>query len=66
MTDFLLKIHSEKSTEFFEPDSVMPDNQLARKIQSKSIRGLGSEPPSGDIGGGVPYEPGDLREAKLL
>ena len=38
----------------------MPDNQLARGIQSKSILGLGAEHPVGDVRGEAPNELGDF------
>ena len=39
---------------------MVPDNQLAREIQSKSIWGLGAEPQMGGVGGEGPPEPGGL------
>ena len=37
---------------------MIPDNQLARRIQSKRIGSLGVEPPAGDVGGLASHEPG--------
>ena len=34
------------------------ENHLARGIQSKSLRGLGAEPPVGGLGGQAPYKNG--------
>ena len=39
---------------------MIPDNQLAWGIQSKSVRGLGAEPPVGAVGDQAPHEPKDL------
>ena len=39
---------------------MIPDNQTARRIQSKNNRGLGAEPLIGGMGGKVPREGGGL------
>ena len=48
--------------EIFEPENliqkrkpVIPENQLARRIQSKIIQGLGAEPPGKGAGGQAPH-----------
>ena len=37
---------------------MLPGNPLAMAIQSKSIRGLGAEPPVGIVRSKAPHEPG--------
>ena len=36
---------------------MLPGNQLAMEIQSKSTRGLGAEPPVGSVRSKAPHEP---------
>ena len=45
---------------------MIPDNELARGIQSKSFRALGPVPPVGYVEGETPQEPGVLGGWSLL
>ena len=68
MVDFVFNIRNELGTMNpseldFEPKNPMqerkpliPDNQLARGIKSKSIRGLAAEPPLCGVVGTLHYE----------
>ena len=46
--------------------SKIPDNQLFKEIQSKSVQDLGAEPPVKDVGGYAPHESGDFVEGGAL
>ena len=46
--------------DFISRKPVIPENQLARRIQAKSIRDLGAEPSAGGVGGKAPTKRGGL------
>ena len=61
MVDFIFYLRSAFKTLIFEPKNliqkrkpVLPGNQLARGIQSKSMKGLGADPPGRGVLGDAP------------
>ena len=66
MVNFVLNIRSELSEPDSEALTSVPDNQLARRIQSKSFRGSWVEAQVGGVRGESPYEPGGLVFFKTL